>query len=128
MDAGTLPGDQAARRFSLALSSGTDTAQAAAWIEGFLSGGGLVLVHDEALLGVLDGWVAAVDGDAFTNSLPVLRRTFATFAPAERRQIGERVRQGARATAVADLGDDLDHERAAQVLPLLAEILGVSDE
>ena len=128
MDAGALSADQAARRFSLVLSPGTDTAQAAGWIEGFLSGGGLVLVHDAALLGVLDAWVAAVDGDAFTRSLPVLRRTFATFAPAERRQIGERVRHGARTAAVADLGDDLDHERAAQVLPLLAQILGVEDE
>jgi hypothetical protein len=128
MDAGALAAEDAARRLSLALSPGTAPAQAAAWIEGFLSGGGLVLVHDDALLGVLDEWIAGVDHHAFSTSLPVLRRTFATFAPAERRQIGERVRHGARTAAVADLDADLDHERAAQVLPVLALILGVPDE
>jgi hypothetical protein len=58
----------------------------------------------------------------------VLRRTFATFAPVERRQIGERLRHGARAAAAGDVDDELDHERAAQVLPLLAQILGVDRE
>jgi Family of unknown function (DUF5682) len=48
MDAGTLPADQAARRFSLALSPGTDTARAAAWIEGFLAGGGLARARRRA--------------------------------------------------------------------------------
>jgi hypothetical protein len=124
-DGGKLAGDEAARRLSLALSRGGEPAQAAAWIEGFLSGGGLVLVHDDALLGVVDTWLADVDEDAFTSSLPALRRTFATFAPAERRQIGERVRHGARITTVADADDALDHERAALVLPVLAQILGV---
>jgi hypothetical protein len=128
MDRGRLAAEQAARRLSLALSPGTDASQAAAWIEGFLSGGGLVLVHDDALLGVIDGWVGTVDDDAFTSSLPVLRRTFATFAPAERRQIGERLGRGARTVAVSDLDSELDHERAAQVLPLLAQILGVPHE
>jgi len=125
LDGGRLGAEEAAQRLSLALSRGGDPAHAAAWIEGFLSGGGLVLVHDDTLLGVLDSWLAGVGEDGFTSSLPVLRRTFATFSPAERRQIGERVRQGARLTAVADAEDDLDHERAALVLPVLAQILGV---
>jgi hypothetical protein len=125
LDGGKLEADEAARRLSLALSRGGDPADAAAWIEGFLSGGGLVLVHDDALLGVLDSWLAGVGEDEFTSALPVLRRTFATFSPAERRQIGERVRQGGRMTAVADAEDELDHERAALVLPVLAQILGV---
>jgi hypothetical protein len=125
LDGGKLTPDDAARRLSLALSRGAAPAHAAAWVEGFLAGGGLVLVHDDALLGVLDTWLAGIDDDGFTSSLPVLRRTFATFAPAERRQIGERIRHGARASAVADAADELDHERAAQVLPVLAQILGV---
>jgi DNA invertase Pin-like site-specific DNA recombinase len=55
----------------------------------------------------------------------VLRRTFATFAAAERRQIGERLRRGDRVIAADGRDDDIDHERAALVLPLLAQILGV---
>ena len=97
-------------------------------VEGFISGGGLVLVHDESLLAIVDDWVTGVEAEAFTNALPVLRRTFSTFAPAERRQIGERVRRGARAAALTDTEDDLDHERASLVLPVLAQILGVADE
>jgi hypothetical protein len=127
MDAGRLSAEDAARRLALVLSPGTAAAAAAAWIEGFLSGGGLVLVHDDALLGVLDGWLSEVDDEAFATALPVLRRTFATFAPAERRQIGERVRHGARGGTVAADDEHLDHERAALVLPLLERILGVGD-
>jgi hypothetical protein len=128
MDAGELSSDDAARRLSLVLSPGAAPAHAAAWIEGFLSGGGLVLVHDDALLSVLDGWVAGVGEDAFTDALPVLRRTFSTFATGERRQIGERVRRGIRAAPAADGDGELDDEQAAPVLPLLAQILGVAHE
>jgi hypothetical protein len=127
LDGGALSSEAAARRFSLVLSPGTLPAHAAAWIEGFLTGGGLVLVHDEALLGVLDDWIAGVGEDAFGDALPVLRRTFATFATAERRQIGARLKRGARAASAAGPEGDLDHERAALVLPLLRQILGVAD-
>ena len=126
LDAGRVESNEAARRMSLALSPGGDPAHAAAWTEGFLSGSGVVLLHDEALLGVLDEWVGDVSGDGFERALPVLRRTFASFAPPERRQLGRRVRRGARPAAPATDGDgELDHERAANVLPLLARVLGV---
>ena len=126
LDAGALSAEEAARRLSLALSPGTAPAHAAAWIEGFLSGGGTVLVHDDVLLRVLDDWVAEVGGDGFRDALAVLRRTFATFAAAERRQIGERLaRAGAGGRTAAAADGELDEARAAQVLPLLARILGV---
>ena len=85
-----------------------------------------MLVHDDALLGVLDGWISAVADGRFTSVLPVLRRTFATFAPAERRQIGERVRHGDRPAAAARRRGSTTSARA-QVLPLLARILGAED-
>ena len=125
MDVGELTAEDAAHRLSRALSRGADAAHAAAWIEGLLAGGGTVLVHHDALLGILDGWVAAVGDDDFTGSLAVLRRTFSTFTPAERRQIGERVRRGERTSAASERDDELDHDRAALVLPVLAQILGV---
>jgi hypothetical protein len=127
LDAGLLEPAEAARRLALALSPGADPAQAAAWIEGFLSGSALVLLHDEALLGVVDGWLRDVGDDAFTRALPVLRRTFATFSPPERRQLGERVRGGVRASAAGLADAELDHERAALVLPVLRRILGVPE-
>jgi hypothetical protein len=124
VDAGALASDEVARRLGLALSPADEPARAAAWVEGFLRGSGLVLLHDDQLWGVLDGWVAGLDGQAFTALLPLLRRTFTTFAAPERRQIGERAARGpARAGAVAEV--DFDHERAAAVLPLLERILAL---
>lgn len=126
-DAGRVASEEAARRMSLALSPGADPGHAAAWTQGFLSGSGIVLLHDDALLGVLDRWVGEVSDDGFERALPVLRRTFATFAPAERRRLGQRLRGGARPAAPGREGDaELDHDRATQVLPLLTRVLGAS--
>jgi len=97
----------------------------AAWIEGFLGGSGLLLLHDAALWRVLDGWVTALPADAFTTVLPLLRRTFARFPGPERRQMGERARAGAAHPAAEGGEGDFDEARAAAVLPLVARLLGV---
>lgn len=63
LDEGELDQGEAARLMGLALSPGTPPSDAAAWIEGFVgggSGGGLLLMHDERLLGLVDGWLTAV--------------------------------------------------------------------
>ncbi|MFF0433202.1 DUF5682 family protein [Streptomyces sp. NPDC004327] len=134
LDDGRLGEDEAARLMGLALSPGTAPADGAAWIEGFVgggSGGGLLLVHDERLLGLVDAWLSAVPADAFTGVLPLLRRTFGAYEPGVRRALGELVargpaRGGAASPAVATpgFGAALDEERADAVLPLLQLILG----
>jgi hypothetical protein len=139
-DAGLLEPAELGRRVSLTLSAGHDAAAAAAWIEGFLGRSGLVLLHDETLLRLIDGWLANVRADAFTQILPVLRRTFSTFPAGERRQIGERVRRfggsslhngpalgGAGFGAAAGEAEEIDPQRAALVLPVLRLILGASE-
>jgi hypothetical protein len=135
LDAGALTGAEAGHRMALALPLGEDPARAAAWLEGFLSGSGLVLVHDRVLLDLADRWLCAVPDDRFTGVLPLLRRTFATFEPSERRLIGERIRAAAGAApgpwaapgrppagAVAQAG--VDEERAAAALPTVLRLLG----
>ena len=92
-DEGRLDADAVEVRLARTLSIGVPSATAAAVVEGFIGGGGLVLVHDEALLGLIDRWLAELAADSFTDVLPLLRRTFATFAAPERRTIGERVRR-----------------------------------
>ena len=74
-----------------------------AWIEGFLAGGGLLLVHDTALLGTLDAWLAGLRPEEFVDVLPLLRRTFGGFQTAERRQLAHQLRRldGAGSTAAA---------------------------
>ena len=124
LDAGRLGIAEVQRRMRLPLTVGTPPAHGAAWVEGFLAGGGLLLVHDDALLELLDGWLADIPADAFGDVLPLLRRTFGGFASGERRAIGERIAgQGATAGAAAE-PLVLDHDRAAQVLPTLSALLG----
>ncbi|MFE7411764.1 DUF5682 family protein [Streptomyces laurentii] len=134
LDEGRLADDEAARLMGLALSPAAQPADAAAWIEGFVggaSGGGLLLVHDERLLGLVDGWLSGVPDDAFTGVLPLLRRTFASFEPGVRRTLGELAARGPATTGPRrpaagppGFADALDERRADAVLPLLQLILG----
>lgn len=127
-DAGRWSTETVATRVSLALSRGGDPAQGARWIEGFFQGSGLLLVHDPRLLAALDEWVAHIQSDVFNELTPLLRRTFATFAPAERKQLGARLAAGSSELPGAVSGtaasENLDFERARSVLPLLRIILG----
>ena len=127
-DAGALPVPEAARRFAARLSVGIPATGKAAWAEGFLSGGGLLLVHDRDLLGVLDDWVASLSGQDFVDVLPLLRRTFGEYSAPERANIGAAVRQlSDGAAAPARRGDDsLDAARAAGALRTVAAILGAA--
>ncbi|MFC1417081.1 DUF5682 family protein [Streptacidiphilus cavernicola] len=95
LDDGQWDAGEAARQMGLALSLATPPADAAGWIEGFLAGGGMLLVHDTQLLGLVDDWISGVPEQAFPDVLPLLRRTFAGFEAGVRRTIGERVRGGA---------------------------------
>jgi hypothetical protein len=125
-DAGRIDPPEAAVRLSRALSIGSPATAKAAWVDGFFSGGGLLLVHDRELLGLLDDWIVTLGEQEFIDVLPLLRRTFGQFAGSERRSIGERVRHGqTRAGAGVD---ELDHDRAARVMLTVARLLGVGDE
>ncbi|MFD8226576.1 DUF5682 family protein, partial [Streptomyces massasporeus] len=98
LDDGQLAHDEAAVLMGLVLSPGTPPADAAAWIEGFVgggSGGGLLLVHDERLLGLVDAWLTGVPAEAFTDVLPLLRRTFSAYEPGVRRGPGVKGGRGA---------------------------------
>ena len=68
-------------------------AAAAGWIEGLLRGSGLALLHQDGLWRALDEWLLDLSGETFVEMLPLLRRAFSGFAPAERRQMGEKVRR-----------------------------------
>ncbi|WP_244177956.1 DUF5682 family protein, partial [Streptomyces atriruber] len=84
LDGGELGDEEVARLMGLALSRGSAPAEGAAWIEGFVgggSGGGMLLVHDERLLGLVDDWLSGVSDGAFTDVLPLLRRTFSAYEP-----------------------------------------------
>jgi hypothetical protein len=123
--AGATSVEEAARPFSLALSAAVDPAYSAAWCEGFLRGSGTLLVHDERMLQILDEWVASLSSEHFMQQLATLRRTFSTFHAPERRQIGERIKQGGLAVSPRIRSESFDEDRAARALPLLAQLLGL---
>jgi hypothetical protein len=141
LDDGALDTDEAARRMGLVLSPGTEPADAASWIEGFVGGGsgGLLLVHDERLLALVDAWLTGVPADSFTDVLPLLRRTFSAYEPGVRRSLGELVRRGpasgagtagsASASAPGTgFGEELDVARADAVLPVVRLLLGLAPD
>jgi hypothetical protein len=133
LEAGRLGAADAALRLTRELSAGVPAATAASWIEGFLAGSGVLLVHDTTLLGLVDGWLAGLAADSFQAVLPALRRTFGSFAQPERRAIGERAarlapRTGDRRDPAADLdpaATGYDPGRAAGAIATVAGILGL---
>ncbi|WP_328671005.1 DUF5682 family protein [Streptomyces sp. NBC_00328] len=141
LDEGELAQEEAARLMGLVLSPGTEPADGAAWIDGFVGGGsgGMLLVHDERLLALVDTWLTGVPADAFTDVLPLLRRTFSAYETGVRRTLGELVRRGPAPRADAEaagpgsgsgipgFAPDLDTGRADAVLPLLSLLLGLAD-
>jgi hypothetical protein len=128
------------RRAGLALSPAVPRAEAAAWLEGVLRGSGMLLLHLDGLWRALDRWIASLATEEFTALLPLVRRGFAGFNPAERRAMGEKVtrlmraeqdrRDGLEGSAAPDRDRDrarppVDAARAGRVLPVLAHLLGV---
>jgi hypothetical protein len=137
LDDGELGPEEAARLMGLVLSPGTPPADAAAWIEGFVGGGGgMLLVHDERLLGLVDAWLTGVPAEAFTDVLPLLRRTFSAYEPGVRRTLGELVRRGpgigagpaGRPVGPPGFAAEPDTERADAVLPVLRLLLGLDGD
>ena len=122
-DAGRVDAPELRRRLGLVMSPGAEPTHAVAWLEGFLQGSGLILVHDDRLLDMIDTWLLALPEERFVAILPLLRRTFGAFDSGERQEIGAavtrkdggRVAQGRRRRPV-------DENRAA---PAVAAVLGL---
>lgn len=125
-DAGHLAPPDVARVLGQALGSGAEPAMSAAFVEGFLAGSGTVLLHDADLLAVLDGWLASLGADTFGTVVPLLRRTFGAFEPAERRQLGTLVATGEPPATTAFADGDLDERRAQLALATVRQMMGLA--
>ncbi|TVT53193.1 hypothetical protein FNH05_12085 [Amycolatopsis rhizosphaerae] len=135
LDAERLAVPEVALRLGRALTPGVAPERAAGYVEGFFTGGAVLLIHDLRLLGLVDEWLSAIPPDRFTEVLPLLRRTFGAFAGPERRTIGERaaaLRRGGGSVPAAPggptggpEGEPYDTVRAEAALPVVAALLGV---
>lgn len=128
-DRGLIDDQELHRLVRLNLNAVIPPAQVAAWLEGLMSGSGVTLLHHDLLWSSLDEWLASLDATLFTELLPLLRRSFSRFAPAERRQMGERIRRRSLSSTPRPAETTgINVERAARVLPVLARILGARND
>ncbi|TPG63789.1 DUF5682 family protein [Hymenobacter nivis] len=125
-DAQHADADATATTLGLALAPAQPTDYATAWIEGFLRGSGLLLIHHHELFALLDAWLGALPEDTFREIVPLLRRAFTDFSLPERRQLLELAGTDPKALATSAAAVDFDWERGARVLPGLRVLLGDS--
>jgi Family of unknown function (DUF5682) len=131
LDAQSISAEEVYRLARLSLSKVNPPAECAAWATGLLRGSGMALLHQDALWHVFDRWLSELSAPVFVEMMPLLRRAFGDFTGPERRQMGEKAKQlrsdseAVSAVARSPAGStDIDQERASQVLPILAHILG----
>jgi Family of unknown function (DUF5682) len=98
--------------------------QTAFWLEGFLKGSGLLLIHDEVLWKLIDTWIESVNSEQFVEVLPLLRRTFSSFNENIRQQLSERVKRGEVMESFV-IPTEFDVQQAEKVLPLVEQLLGI---
>lgn len=117
---------ETAKRFSRALSIGTEAAHAAAWIEGFLKDAAMVLLLDDEIWNIINHWLSRLEDDGFNNTIPLLRRTFAGFSSSEKQKIAEKAKHGSQGLKQSVSEENLNHHRAQKVLPTLKWMVGLS--
>jgi hypothetical protein len=122
LEAGVYTASDTAKRLSYVAGIASSPNEVAAWCDGFLRGSGLVLVHDDALFGVLDTWLLELSSEAFTAVLPLMRRTFSSFEPAEKHDIGQKVKNPRQTQSKVR---QVDNTRAEGVVPLIRQMLGI---
>ncbi|MCH2043352.1 MAG: DUF5682 family protein, partial [Saprospiraceae bacterium] len=116
-DAQEVNAEDMEQRMYLALSSTQDLLKIAQWIEGFLHGSGLLLIHNHKLWRLLDQWVSQLSAESFQMLLPILRRTFAQFAIPEREKMLLLAKNNQPVAIAKDTV--FDEERSLLVQPML---------
>ncbi len=129
LEKGAVDEEELRRLAGLTLSPAVPAPEAAAWVAGVLRGGAQMMMVQDGLWLALDGWLAALDGETFVALLPILRRAFSDFEAPARRTMGEKVKNlhhAVAAVATEAAGGAVAEERARRVLPVLAQVLGVT--
>jgi len=133
LDGQQMDADESADRLSGALSRGAAPEYTIGYLDGFLSGSGALLVHDQRLFGIVDGWLVEQNEAGFEATLPYLRRTFSRFTAPERRGLRDRARAMQSTGAAKPTPEAAPAEEAATQAPapappdldLLDSILGL---
>jgi hypothetical protein len=128
LDAKQIDAEIAAIFMNFALSKGNDSAYAAAWMEGFLSGSSHILLYDDALWNMIHAWIAHLPKQDFIENLPILRRTFAKFSPTERQRLAEKAKHGIiKIDEVQQQFSRLDEALALKGMKKVLQLMGLND-
>jgi hypothetical protein len=124
-DARELTPDATATEFSKALSVNNNPDFSANWLEGFLKDAATVLILEDEIWDIVNGWMTGLDETTFLQIIPLLRRTFAVFSNVEKQKIASRAQRGSSKAAAVTVVVDIDHQRAQKVLPLMELLMGL---
>ncbi|MCH2085219.1 MAG: DUF5682 family protein [Saprospiraceae bacterium] len=114
-----------ADEMAFALSNADFVLGIALWLEGFLYGSGMMLLHNPELWQLLDDWVRVLDEDLFKEVLPVMRRTFSSFTIPEREKLMQLAkRQVFPEQRKKEQKEEYDAERMAEISTVLKLFLG----
>jgi hypothetical protein len=86
-EAEAMTPSEAADLLARMFSPGRPLAAAAGFFEGFFEGSGERLIYDAALRGAVDAWLQGLDGEAFTEHLPLFRRSFSNLDRMQRKRL-----------------------------------------
>lgn len=110
---------------ALAVSPASPVEYATAWLDGFLAGSGLMLLHNPQLLMLIDGWVCQLSDAHFQESVPLLRRSFSSFSLPERQNLLSKLLSPGGGASIHESSIGLDIDRAMRVLPAIQALLGL---
>lgn len=116
--------DEVVTQMHFALSKNNEKSKAIRWLEGFLFGSGLLLIHNPVLWKIIDDWVTVLPSEEFQATLPLLRRAFAKFSAPERRQMLVLAQHGVK-NKRKEKQENLLTARVEDVLPTLQLLLGL---
>ena len=127
-DKGKISQEEMQDTLSFYSSVGNAPSDTAYWFEGFLRASGSVLLLDDNLWLLVNGWLCGLSDENFIELLPMIRRTFSNFTTVERRKLGEKAKgfkfNGTDTHSARDYS--CNDEEASQVIPLLETLLGIN--
>ena len=124
LDAQNWVMEQAAGHMRQALAKGVPIQDSSAWLQGFLYGSGLLLLHNPPLWALIDAWIQELSHVEFQQLLPALRKTFSSYAPAERQKMLQLAKDGRTRASKNRAPVVWDETRVQTVLPTLQLIFG----
>lgn len=124
LDQKRIISSEARQRMNQALSVMLPPKVQVEWLEGFLQGSGLLLIHQPLLWQLINAWVEKLDKETFEEVLPVLRRAFSNFPERERELILNQIKKGPEVMQNQTINDQYDPELVAILLPGIHQLLG----